>query len=1072
VRLAEKLHPQLVGVLLVLGFSSLSFTTLATTPPVVTNVPAVNVIPHAATLSAEVLNTGGIATKLTIFYGPTDGKTTASKWAASLNLGSESGYAATNVSSLHPKTTYYFTARASNSKGVAWATPSGSFTTPAFTPVSMLTYHNNNARDGVNSNETQLTLENVNTNEFGRLFTYAVDGYVYAQPLVATNVVIPGRGALNVVYVATEHDSVYAFDADNNEGANANPLWHVSFINPAAGVTTVTSADISTEDITPEIGITSTPVIDPATGTLYVEAKTKETNGQGTVFVHRLHALDITTGAERVSGAVSNSPAIITATNYPGNGDGDSDGNGHVLWNDLRQNCRAALTLLNGVIYVAYASHADINPYHGWLFSYTAQSLAQLGVYNTTPNGLRGGIWQGGGGATVDEAGNLYFVTGNGLESNDFNATGATFSQATNNFAMSVLKFAPSNGVPVLVDFFTPFNQAALTAADFDLGSGAALVLPDSAGSRAHPHLLVAGGKTGTTYLLDRDNLGHFNPSGDSQIVQVVSNQLGFGSFVTPAFYNQTLYYVGFNSSLVAFSLVNGAISTALPNRSETYYGILGSGSPSISANGPSNAVVWAIESDAYGSSGPAILHAYNAANVARELYNSSMVLARDNPGGAVKFTLPTLVNGKVYVGAEYALSVFGLGNFLPAPMIEPNGGNFTNTVGVSLWDTDPGCSLYYTLDGSAPSAKSFAYLGRFVLTDSALLQVVALKQGELSATASASFVNSAAAGHGLGLLGAYYSDQFAAFAPPPTQVRTDAVINFHWENGAPAPKISRTEFSVRWTGCLQPRYSETYTLTTRTDAGTRLWINGQLLIDAWSNQPPAILSSEHHVSFPMTAQQFYNIEMDYYYHAQGEPVAQLFWSSHSTPEQIIPTRQLYSLSNPPPSVLVNSPANGQSLNTGADFTFSADAAAPFNEIAQVTFYIDGQPIGTATNPPYALMDPGLPAGLHTLTAVAMDATGLSATSVPIQIAVSPLAALSLTREFTQGKRRLMVRGVSGSNYVLQASTNLAQWSSISTNSVSTTAVLLADPGSNEAPYRFYRVLPENSPHGGQSNPP
>jgi hypothetical protein len=1037
---------------------SLSFTTVAATPPQVTNLPAANITGQSATLAANVLNTGGLTPTITLFYGPTDGTTNVAAWASSLNLGPESGYAAVSVGALASNTSYYFTARGSNSQGVVWAAPSQSFLTlpanPASTLSAMLTYHNDNARDGVNSNETQLTPANVNTNTFGRLFSCSVDGYVYAQPLVMTNVLIPGKGLHNVVYVATEHDSVYAFDADSNQGDNARPLWQVSFIDPARGVTTVPSIEFDYADIKPEAGITATPVIDPATGTLYVEARTRE---PGPVYKHRLHALDITTGAERVSGAVSNSPAIIAATNYPGTGNGDNDGHGHVLWNGLRQHSRPALTLLNGVVYVGYASLGDENPYHGWLFAYNAQSLAQLSVYNTTPNGLRGGIWQGGGGLTVDESGNFYFATGNGYTSNDFNATGATFSQANNNFAMSVLKFTPSNGVPRLVDFFSPFNQAALTAKDLDLGSGAALVLPDSAGSSAHPHLLVAGGKTGTIYLLDRDNLGHFNAASDAQAVQVLPNVLGFGSFSTPAFFNQNLYYVGVNSPMLAFSVTGGLISTAPPLQTAETFGSGGCGSPSVSANGSSNAIVWVMDSDAWFSSGPGVLRAYNATNIAQELYNSSMLLSRDNPGAAVKFCVPTVVDGKVYVGAEYAISVFGLTGFLAAPGIQPNGGSFSNTLTVSLYDPSPGASLYYTLDGSAPSTNSTLYTVPFVLTNSTLLQVVAASQGAISEVASASFLNTAAPGSGQGLLAAYYSARLAAFTPPPTLVRTDAVIDFDWKTTPPSPAVNRTEFSVRWTGCVQPQYSETYTFTTWTDAGARLWINGQLLINAWSNQPP----TAHRVSIPLVARQLYNIEMDYYYHEQGEPVAQLSWSSPSTPEQIIPQSQLYPVSNSPPSVLISAPTNGEVLPAGASFTFSAAAAAQFNDLSQVFFYIDGQLAGTATNLPFALTEPSLSPGGHALTAVAEDATGQSSTSPAVNITVATMDALVLIHEFTDGKRHLLMRGVSGSNRVLQASSNLTQWVAISTNSVSTNPVLLSDPGSNGAAYRFYRVQPQ-----------
>ncbi|MDB6065208.1 MAG: pyrrolo-quinoline quinone [Pedosphaera sp.] len=648
---------------------SQSFSTLPPALPIVANVPASGILATAATLNGQVLSTGGDTPTVTLYYGTSDGGTNAGAWAQNVALGLQSGAYGQTVSGLNSNTTYYFTSRAVNAGGSAWATPSQSFTTlltnPISTAVAVLTYHNDNTRQGLNTNETQLTLANVNTNTFGKLFSYPVDGYVYAQPLIMTNVTIPGKGVHNVAYVVTEHESVYAFDADNNAGANASPLWQTSFLGP--GITTVPSGDIGSGDIVPEIGITSTPVIDPATSTIYIEAKTKE---NGTTYVHRLHALDIATGLERTN---FNSPVIIAATNYPGTGTGgaDTDGSGHVLWNPLREHCRPALTLLNGVVYVAYASHGDTQPYHGWLFSYDAHTLTQLGVFNSTPNGGLGGFWQGGGGPTVDAAGNLYLITGNG----SFNASSNTIS-STNNFAMSVMKFSTSGGVPALVDYFTPFNWSSLSGSDQDLGSGAAIVLPDSAGTTNHPHLLVAAGKGGNVFLLDRDSLGGFNAGANSQIVETLTNALttgNTGSYSTPAFFNNTLYYLGKNDFLKAFAMSGGLLS---PNAvvGTNKVGHAGS-TPVITANGTSNAIVWVIQSDAYASSGPSVLRAYNATNVTQELYDSSQLLTRDNPGAAVKFTAPTVANGKVYVGTQYQVSVFGT-----VPIVSfSSSGTFTN---------------------------------------------------------------------------------------------------------------------------------------------------------------------------------------------------------------------------------------------------------------------------------------------------------------------------------------------------------------------------------------------------------
>ncbi|HEY2083241.1 MAG TPA: hypothetical protein VGI88_10685, partial [Verrucomicrobiae bacterium] len=494
---------------------SRSFTTTTITAPQVTVAPATGVGANSATLNGQVVSTGGAATTVLLYYGPADGGANAANWSNSVSLGSQSSFFAQTISGLSSNTVYYFTAEATNLAGTAWAVPSQTFTTPATNAVStvvpLLTYHNDNTRMGVNSNETILTPANVNTNSFGKLFSYTVDGFVYAQPLIMTNVNIPGKGTHNVLYVVTEHNSVYAFDADNNSGANASPLWQTSFINSGAGITTVPNGDVGSTDITPEIGITSTPVIDPATGTIYMEVKTKE---PGPVWVHRLHALDIATGLERTD---YNSPSVISCTNYPGSGSGDNDGKNppHVLWNPLREHCRPAMTLLNGVVYLSFASHGDGQPYHGWFMAYNATNLAQqLGVYNSTPNGAEGGFWDGGGGPSVDAQGNMYFQTGNGT----FDGT-ATLSSAAD-YSMSIVKLATTNGL-TMVDYFAPSNAVALSGGDQDLGSAAPIILPDSAGSAAHPHLVVGGGKTSPIYVVDRDNMGRFNgTTGTNKIVQ------------------------------------------------------------------------------------------------------------------------------------------------------------------------------------------------------------------------------------------------------------------------------------------------------------------------------------------------------------------------------------------------------------------------------------------------------------------------------------------------------------------------------------------------------------------------
>lgn len=522
---------------------------------------------------------------------------------------------------------------------------------PSLAQNSVLTQHNDNSRTGQNTNETILTTANVNTSQFGKLFSQPVDGYIYAQPLYASNLVIPGNGTHNVVFVATEGDSVYAFDADNNAGANANPLWMASLIDTAhgaaAGATTVNSStDIGCGDLIPQIGITSTPVIDLASGTIYVEAKSKE-NG---AFVHRLHALNILTGAEKAPG-----PVVITAT-VKGRGDGSS--NGSLTFDALHQNNRPGLLLLNGIVYIAYASHCDIGPYHGWVFAYDAGTFAQKGVFVSTPDAGLGGFWQSGAGLAADSSGNIFSATGNGLfDSHNIPAT---------QFGDTLLKLALSGGKLSVVDYFTPFNQAGLRQYDADLDSGGILLLPDQSGN--HPHLLLQAGKEGRIYLVDRDQMTANNlhycttcnsARKDTQIVQEIPSALG-GMWSMPAYWNGSVYFWGSGDVLKAYSITNGTLSATPASLSTDSYGFPGA-TPSISANGNTNGIVWSLKTDAYASNGSSVLRAHNASNVANMLYSSDQNSTRDDPGGAVKFSVPTVINGKVYVGAVGLLSVYGL---------------------------------------------------------------------------------------------------------------------------------------------------------------------------------------------------------------------------------------------------------------------------------------------------------------------------------------------------------------------------------------------------------------------------
>lgn len=517
--------------------------------------------------------------------------------------------------------------------------------------VGVFTQHNDLSRTGQNVNETVLTTSVVgSTSTFGEKFSHPVDGYVYAQPLYVANVSIPNQGTHNVIYVATEGDSVFAFDADNNAGANASPLWQASLIDAghgaAAGATTVSSAnDIGCGDLIPQVGITSTPVIDPSTNTMYVEAKSKE-NG---AYVHRIHALDITTGAEKNPG-----PAAVTAT-VSGTGDGSAAG--QLSFNSLQHMNRSGLLLVNGVLYVTYASHCDFSPYHGWLFAYDAGTLTQKGVYVTTPNGGLGGFWMAGSGIAADSNANLYIASGNG----DFDTTNVPAKELSD----SILKIILDNKGLSLADYFTPYDQAGLESGDVDLGSGGVVLLPDQPGNFKHE--LVEVGKEGTIYLVNRDQMTannmHYcasNCSSDPQIVQELQFEIG-GLWSLPAYWNNNVYFWGAGDVLKSFQLNNGLLSSS-PGSSSTASLGFPSATPSVSSNGTSNGIVWAIDTTNYNSpAGPAVLHAFDATNVANELYNSTMAANnRDQAGPPAKFAVPTIANGKVYIGTATELDVYG----------------------------------------------------------------------------------------------------------------------------------------------------------------------------------------------------------------------------------------------------------------------------------------------------------------------------------------------------------------------------------------------------------------------------
>jgi hypothetical protein len=496
--------------------------------------------------------------------------------------------------------------------------------------VSVSTWHNDNARTGQNLQETALTLTNVNSATFGMLFALSVDGKVDAQPLYVPSVNIPGLGARNVLYVVTENDSAYAFDADNG-----TQYWHTSLL----GTDETPSDDRGCSQVIPTIGATATPAIDVSKGTLYTLAMTKDSTGN---YHHRLHALNLATGAELLGG-----PKEVEAT-YPGTGAGSSGGK--VIFDPGQYKSRPGLLLLNGVVYTAWGSHCDAGAYTGWLIGYNENTLAQVSVLDLTPNGDEGGIWMAGAGPAADASGNIYLLTGNGT----FDTTLSNGFPENNDYGNAFVKISTAGGSLSVVDYFTMDNTPSESGTDTDFGSGGLLLVPPLTGTGGSPvSLAVGAGKDGNVYVVNQNNMGKFSSTADN-IYQQMTGAVPGGVWSSPAWFNGYLYYGDVGDYIRAFNFSNGLFESA--THSPTTFAYPGA-TPSISANGTSNAIVWAAENNS-----PAVLHAYDASNLSTELYNSNQAAnGRDQFGSGNKYIVPTIANGKVYVGTTSGVGVFGV---------------------------------------------------------------------------------------------------------------------------------------------------------------------------------------------------------------------------------------------------------------------------------------------------------------------------------------------------------------------------------------------------------------------------
>ena len=501
--------------------------------------------------------------------------------------------------------------------------------------AQIITSQYDNARIGANIHETILNPRNVDVKRFGRVFRLSVDGDIYAQPLYLPSLAIPGKGTHDVVFVATEHDSVYAFDA---AGAPKEPLWKVNFTDVAKGITTLSMESVHCPFLNPEVGITSTPVIDAQSGTLYVLVRTKEAGS----FWQRLHALDVRTGREKFGG-----PVVIRASvesrvkSLFGFGPTQT-----VEFLALHENPRAALLLDRGTVYLTWGSSCDVGPYYGWVLAYDAHTLRQKGALNTAPEAALSGIWQSDTGPAADEEGNIYTITGNGV----FNA-----ASGGRDFGDSVIKVGLTTAGLAVKDYFTPSDQEQRNRTDADLGSGGPLLVPPQLGSSVR--LLIAVGKGHELFVLDRERMGKFRLGNNRHALQTV--RLGGGVFGAPAYWNGHIYVSAEDDVLKDFRIEGDRL--ALSSQGEmrfTHPGAI----PSVSANGSQDGIVWLIETiRGHTSNTPAVLHAYDAQDLSRELYSNEQNSGRDRAGAALHFTIPVVANGRVYVPASRELDVYGL---------------------------------------------------------------------------------------------------------------------------------------------------------------------------------------------------------------------------------------------------------------------------------------------------------------------------------------------------------------------------------------------------------------------------
>ena len=607
------------------------------------------------------------------------------------------------------------------------------------TAVPVLTWRYDNTHAGANTQETVLTPANVNAKTFGKLFSLTVDSTIYAQPLYVPKLTMVDGKVHNVLFVATENDSLYAFDADSNGGANSKPIWKVTLLDSAhgagAGATAIPWNQKDTiygqGDIGPTIGVTGTPVINSATKTMYVVSNTEESGA----FYSRLHAINITNGSEQKSPTVAKSPVVISAS-VAGTGTGSTGGK--VSFDPLVENQRPALDYYNGYVYIGYAAHGDIGPWHGWLFAYNATTMQQTAALCLSPDGGGAGIWSSGAGLPIDNdssGGRMFIVTGNNGPGDRTNY--ASFGP-TAQLGQSILDISLANGSLTPKDGFTSYNSEKLDDSDLDQGSGGILMVPDSA--QSSPPILLEAGKEGRLLVLDRNNLGGNNTGGDSNpgALQDITGEIG-GLWSTPAYWDGKVYIWASKDYPKLFSLTDGKLSGKPVSESSIYSAFPGP-SFSISSNGTEDGIAWAVRSDQFVTYGNAVMYAWAADNLKTPIYETDTNPSRDQMGIATKFSIPLVTNGKVYAVAHYQVDVYGLFNDEPAaaaPKISPDGGTFASSQNVKLSTTTPDATIYYTLDGSTPTPASPTYSGVIPISSDTTVNAIASAAGYIQSPIS-----------------------------------------------------------------------------------------------------------------------------------------------------------------------------------------------------------------------------------------------------------------------------------------------------------------------------------------------